>query len=83
MILPGLNTGALAEDHSMRRIEITHPHTTTLRVEPERLYDFRRLTQDSRDVELVAVDDSDPDMVSLHIACTSYEVMRDMERGWA
>lgn len=67
----------------MRRTEITHAHTTTLRVEPERLYDFKRLIQDSQDVELVEVDDSDPDMLTLHIACTSYEAMRDMERGWA
>jgi hypothetical protein len=66
----------------MRHIEITHPYATTLRIEPEHLYDFRRLTQDSPDVALITVDDSDPDMLTLSIACTDYEVMRDMERGW-
>jgi hypothetical protein len=53
-----------------------YPHAVTIAVDPAHFSDFERLTRNRRDLRLLDVDHSQPDVWRLRIGCASEEAAR-------
>jgi hypothetical protein len=67
----------------MRSHEISHPHVVELSIDPADCGRLERDVADARELRLLNIDDSAPDVWKVRIGCASRRVQAMMEDRWA
>jgi len=60
----------------------SHPYTAEITIEPVRFLHLEQAVEDARNLRMLDVDDSQPDLWTAWIACACDETRERMEDGW-
>lgn len=65
-----------------RRVPATHPRVIDIELGPADYARFRQLADDAPELRVLDVDQSEPNVWTMHVACASAETSSRLQAAW-